>query len=156
MEQYQRLRGAQLRLVRRMLRLKRNKDETMSELIIRSNHILKHRLREIDTGYESWDQRVVQLRLDWGGHSARMGRFDPCRLTFRVFTHWNYAFIMNTISDSNGGRQLHGRHLHVWRWESYLYKFMGRSWYSVVHDREEWGKLVSEAKLKICRSFGRR
>ena len=103
LEQYQRLRGAQLRRVRRMLRLKRNKGETMSELIIRSNHTLKQRLRDIGTCYESWDQRVVQLRLDWGGHIARMGRFDPFRLTFRVFTHWNYAFIMNTISDNNGG-----------------------------------------------------
>ena len=55
LEQYQRLRGAQLRLVRRMLRLKRNKDETMPELIIRSNHILKHRLRDLGTVYESWD-----------------------------------------------------------------------------------------------------
>ena len=80
----------------------------MPELIIRSNHILKCWVRELGTGYESWDQRVVQLRLDWGGHIARMGRFDPGRLTFRVFTHWNYAFIMNTISDKNGGKQLHG------------------------------------------------
>ena len=125
----------------------------MPELIFRSNHILN--VLELGTGYELWDQKAVQLRLDWGGHVARMGRFDPARLTFRVFTHWNYAFIMNTISDKNGGNQLHGRCLHVWRWEVYLYKYMGRDWFSRVHDREVWGKLVSEAKLRICKKMGR-
>ncbi len=72
-EQLQRIRGAQSRLIRKMLRMTRDKDETMPELLVRSNRALKERPNVTDVKHESWDNKSVQLSLDWGGHIARLG-----------------------------------------------------------------------------------
>ncbi len=47
-EQLKRIKGAQSRMVRNMLRVKRRDGEEMDELIIRSNRMLKQRLRNSD------------------------------------------------------------------------------------------------------------
>ena len=63
-EQLKRIKGAQSRLVRKMLRIKRQVGEDMEELIIRSNHTPKLRLRNKDIKHAWWDERYVQLRLE--------------------------------------------------------------------------------------------
>ena len=83
----QRIRWAQSRLLRKMLRIKRDDGENMTDLIIRSNRTLKQRLRNTDAKHVWWDERYVQLRLEWGGHVARLGKLDPSRLAYRVFSH---------------------------------------------------------------------
>jgi hypothetical protein len=68
-DQLKRIKGAQ------------EEGEEMDELIIRSNRILKQRLHDSDIKHAWWDEKYVQLRLDWGGHVARLRKLDPSRLT---------------------------------------------------------------------------
>ena len=120
----------------------------MAELFIRSNRTLKSRLRDIEAKFEPWDTRYVQLRLEWGGHVARLGAFDPDMAYLPCFSHWSYKSIKH-IADQNGGRQNHGRHLHVWRWGYYMYKYIDPAWHSLAQDREVWKVHTSSAKHKI-------
>ena len=138
-----------------MLRIKRDRGENMTELIIRSNRTLKNKLRDTEAKFEHWDTRYVQLRLEWGGHVARIGTFDPTRLTYRVFRHWNYEAIRH-IANQNGGKQNHGRKIHIWRWEYYMYKYINPNWFTQAQDREVWTHLTFNAKKKITEKFNRR
>ena len=92
----------------------------------RASRILKDRLSNAAVDHETWDLRPTQLRFDRGGHVARLQHLDPTRLTFRVFLHSNYEGIVTGIEAHNRGRQCHNRHLHVWRWEYYMYKYIGK------------------------------
>ena len=65
-EQLQRTEGAQSRHLRKMLRLKRDSEGSMTDLITRANSTLIHKLRDTETRHEWWDERCVQLRLEWG------------------------------------------------------------------------------------------
>ena len=112
----------------------------------RANGILKDRLSNVAAQHEAWDLRAIQLRFDWGGHVARLQKLDPNRLADRVFMHWNYEGIVKGIEAYNGGRQCHNRHLHVWRWEYYMYKHIGKNWTSLVQDRDTWNSKVQVAK----------
>ncbi len=127
----------------------------MTELIIRSNRTLKNKLRDPEAKLEHWDTRYVQLRLEWGGHVARLGTFDPTRLTYRVFAHWNFAAIKH-VADENGGRQNHGRKIHIWRWEYYMYKYINPNWFAQAQNREVWKEEIHKAKKKITEKFGKR
>ena len=128
--------------------------ENMAELLIRTNRTLKSTLSDIEAKYEPWDARYVQLRLEWGGHVARLGAFDPARLTYHVLSHWSYDSIKH-IADQSGGKQFHGRHLHVWRWEYYMYKLISRDWLRAAYDRDEW-KHITEAKSQHTIHFSQR
>ena len=44
--------GAQARLLRKFVRMKREEGENMTDLIIRSNSMLKHKLRNTDIKHE--------------------------------------------------------------------------------------------------------
>ena len=154
-EQLKRIKGAQSRLLRTMLRIERLDGEDMQDLIIRANHILKQRLHTTYIKHAWWDEMYVQLRLDWGGHVARLRELDPSRLTYRVFTHWNYNAIRH-VSDQHEGRQHHGRHLHIWRWEYYLYQHLGNTWFNEAQNRDTWKTCVNKAKELIICKFGPR
>jgi hypothetical protein len=82
---------------------------------------------------------------------ARLFRLDPSRLTFRVFNHWSYRGIVDGIEAHNKGRQGHNRNLHIWRWEYYMYKFLGTDWITGAFDRENWNKNVQEAKYRATK-----
>ncbi len=56
---------------------KRWDGEEMEDLIIRSNSILKLRLRDTNIKHAWLDEKHVQRRLDWGGHVARLRKHDP-------------------------------------------------------------------------------
>ncbi len=154
-EQVKRIKGAQSRMMRRMLRIKRWDGEEMDELITLSNSILKHRLRDTNIKHSWWDEKHVELRLDWGGHVARLRKHDPSRLTYRVFNHWNYNAIRH-VSDQHEGKQHHGFYIHVWRWEYYLYKYIGRTWYDDAQNRDTWKTCVNKAIEPIICKFGPR
>ena len=119
-EQHERLRVFQMRLLRRMLRIKRADGENMGIFLHSANGILKDKLSNGVDNHETWGLRATQLRFDWGGHVARLQHLDPNRLTYRVFRHWNYEETVGNIEAYNQGRQGHNRHLHVWRWEYYM------------------------------------
>ena len=60
--------------------------------------------------------------------------------------HWNYEGIVKGIEAYNNGRQTHNRHLHVWRWEYCMYKYIGKNWTTLVQDRDTWNSKVQVAK----------
>ena len=135
-----------------MLRVKkREQGEEMGEFLHRANGILRNKLGGMTSAHETWDLRATQLRFDWGGHVARLRHLDPNRLTYRVFMHWNYEGIVKGIEAHNKGKQCHNRHLHVWRWEYNMYRFVGRDWTSYVMDREVWREKVGAAKFKATK-----
>ena len=150
-----RIRGAQSRMLRRMLRIKRWDGEELDELIIRSNSLLKHRLRDTNIKHSWWGRKYVQLRLDWVGHVARLRKHDPPRRTYRVFNHWNYNAIRH-VSGQHEGKQHHGRYIQVWRWECYLYTHIGRAWYDDAQNRDAWKACASKAIEPIICKFGPR
>ncbi len=127
-----------MRLIRRMLRLKRRDGELMGDFLHRANGILKHKLNTLGTVFETWDIRATQLRFEWGGHVARMRINDPDRLTYRVLKHWDYGSIVSKIERHHHGKQCHNRHLHVWRWEYNMYKFIGAGWQDTAQHRDEY------------------
>ena len=75
----------------------------------------------------------------------------PSRLTYRVFQHWDYGMIVKKIENQNKCRQGHNRHLHVWRWEYYIYKLIGLKWRDLAYDRETWKEKVHVAKFKATK-----
>ena len=83
---------------------------------------------------------------------ARIGTFDPTRLTYHVFTHWNYEAVRH-VANQNGGKQNHGRHIHIWRWEYYMYKYINPTWFSLAQDREVWRAHTFSAKAKITDNY---
>ena len=93
---------------------------------------------------ESWDAFYHRLVFSWGGHVQRISKYDPSRLTFQVLKFRNWAWIQN-IADQNNGQQLHGRRLHVWRWERPLYSFFrpkGLTWEQQANDNVNWETLL--------------
>ena len=97
------IRVRQMRLIRRMLRLKRRDGEVMGDFLYRANSSLKHKLNILGTVFETWDIRATQLRFEWGGHVARVRKLDPNRRVLRVSQHWAYGSIVRSIESHNTG-----------------------------------------------------
>ena len=55
------------------------------------------------------------------------------------------------IENQNNGRQCHNRHLHVWRWEYNMYRFIGLTWRGLAYDRDAWKEKVYVAKFKATK-----
>ena len=78
--------------------------------------------------------------VKWAGHVARMVQYDARRLTYKLLQYKSWDWIQN-ISKENGGSQLHGRRLHVWRWEWPVCKFFGKqSWQAAAQDKTSWNQ----------------
>jgi hypothetical protein len=123
----------------------------MGEFLHRANGILKFKLNSLGIIFETWDIQATQLRFEWGGHVARMKINDPNRLTYRIFKHWDYNMIVSKIEAHNNGRQLHNRHVHVWRWEYVMYKFIGIDWQEFAQDRDVYKDKVFFAKYEATK-----
>ena len=76
---------------------------------------------------------------------------DPDRLTYRVLKHWDYGLIVSKIEYHHHGKQCHNRYLHIWRWEYYMYRFIGLKWQDVAQNRDEWKEKVYVAKYKATK-----
>ncbi len=95
----------------------------------------------------SWDVLVRRNIFQWAGWVARLSHYDPQRLTFKILNHKNWRWIQS-VAIANGGRQLHGRILKVWRWEALVYRFFvenlpGVDWQSAAQDANQWRDLIS-------------
>ena len=60
------------------------------------------------------------------------------------------------MANQNGGRQNHGRKIHIWRWEYYMYKYINPNWFARAQNREVWKGEIHRAKQKITEKFGKR
>jgi hypothetical protein len=55
--------------------------------------------------------------------------------------------IVSKIERHHNGRQLHNRHVHVWRWEYNMYKFIGVDWQDTAQDRDVYRDKVFFRKI---------
>ena len=134
--QVSKLRGLQLDMLHKMVSLQRLPNEADDCFMTRLNSKIK-RLK-LHYGHEDWDQKYWTISFRWAGHVARMERYCKERITYQVFLHKNWEWII-MIQDNNSGNQLHCRRLKVWRWEAPFYTFFGRdSWQNAAQDKATW------------------
>ena len=89
-------------------------------------------------GFNNWDAIYLQRLFSWAGHVARLQEYDPDRATFRVLQHRNYKWIRD-IARRNGGNQMHGRKVRVWRWEYKVDRFFkGSEWQTTALSKTAW------------------
>ncbi len=98
----------------------------------------------------TWDVQARRNIFKWGGWRARLQQHDPNRMTLAVLLHKNWEWL-RTIAEANGGRQLHGRYLKTWRWESLLYNYAaenmpGCRWFDIVQDPHRWNAIVQSGQ----------
>jgi hypothetical protein len=148
--QLSQLHGAQQDVIRKMLRIKRHKAETMTDYCIRCARAVRHVMET--HGIEPWDAHYHRLVFKWAGHTCRMNSYDPSRATTKVFNYKNCSWI-RTVAAQNAGNQLHCRRLRTWRWERPLHKyFEGRSetWDHAANDKSRWTNLLDDMVTWRC------
>ena len=143
-DQYIKLRGLQRKMIRKMMRFKKEEAEDL-------DHFMRRTERSISNIIEchnvlSWDVLARRNIFKWAGWTARLFKYDPNRITLSVLEHKNLKWIMN-IASQNRGRQLHGKYLHTWRWESLVYKYFeenypGTDWCEVAQSADDWHEIV--------------
>ena len=133
-------------MIWKMMNFKRDIQDDVETFMRRTNtsitHIIdRHRIT-------SWDILARRNIFKWGGWVARLEQYDPKRITLAILLDKNREWI-NLIAQNNNGRQLHGRYLHIWRWEALIYKyfeanFPGENWRDVAQIPERWHELVAQ------------
>ena len=133
-------------MIRRMIGLKKIENENVDTYMRRAEHavsVAMHRHRIL-----SWDSHARRLIFRWAAWVARLQLFDKKRLTLAVLHHKNLRWL-RIIKENNGGRELHGRYLRVWRWETIVFSFFaenspGESWEDIALDEGRWRAVVEE------------
>ena len=83
--------------------------------------------------------RAKEYYFLWAGQVARAQQCDTERLTYNALQYKNIANI-KAVALRNGDNQGHGRPVHVWRWETDLYKFWetyGKYWQDLAGNVSE-------------------
>jgi len=147
--QMQMIRSAQQSMSRKVLQFKpmvvSGKLETKEEFCIRRDYAVKWYQNKWNL--MDWVKHSLCNRFGWAGHVARL---PNTRLTKQIMQWRNYDWILQQVAIH--GSQLHGRRLHIWRWERIMYKCAGLEWEEAAQDRRGWiTKLndLSEASLQI-------
>ena len=138
------LRGLQRNMIRKMIGLKKYETEDLETYMRRAETAVTaamHRHRIL-----SWDIYARRVIFRWAGWVARLQTFDKHRLTLAVLHHKNLKWLQ-LIKDNNGGRELHGRYLRVWRWETVVHNFFaenapGEHWEKIALDDSRWSAFV--------------
>ena len=71
---------------------------------------------------------------------ARAQQYDAERLTYKALQYKNFAN-PKAVAARTGGSQGHGRHVHVWRWETDLLKLgetCGKTLQHLASNISEW------------------
>ena len=131
-------------MIRRMIGFRKREEEGVESYMRRAESVVTaaieaHRIIP-------WDVYARRLVFKWSGWVARLQIFDKERLTLAVARHKNLKWLQ-TIKAANRGRELHGRYLKVWRWESLVFSFFkenfpGEEWEQVAQDAERWRVIV--------------
>jgi len=141
-----RIRGVQRSMVRKMCVFPKEVGEDVETYMRRTNAAITCLLAMHNV--QPWDLVARQAVFRWAGWVARLRHFDPERLTLSILQHKNLQWL-NTIASQNNGRQLHGRILRTWRWESPLQSFIeelhpGVHWVELAQDSDAWREIVSK------------
>ena len=118
--------------------------EVLETFMSRTNRFVNDLMER--EGLLSWDIMIRREVFKWAGWVARLRTFDPSRITLHILLHKNWEWLQ-TIAMQNGGRQLHGRCLRVWRWEALIYRYFREnhpniSWFELAQDSYEWTQIV--------------
>eukprot|EP00959_Pyramimonas_sp_CCMP1952_P417000 8736408-Pyramimonas_sp.AAC.1 len=135
-QQRSEIRGVQQAMLRRMMPLRRWPSETLSNFM----HRLGLRVQTVKktNGFQNWDSIYLQRMFSWAGHVARLRDYDPDRITFLVLQYRNFKWIRDRAR-RNGGNQMHGRKVRVWRWEHSVDSFFkGSEWQHVALCKSSW------------------
>ena len=136
-------------MLQKMVTLKRRAGEEADDYMHRLRHKILH--LKVRHSFIAWDRRAYSIMFSWAGHVARIGRYDADRLTYRILQHKSWEWIQ-TVARTNGGNQLHGRRLKVWRWEAPMYKFFKKaSWQEVAQNKESWNEQLEKMIDWKCR-----
>ena len=119
-----------------MLCLRREAAETPEDYMRRANSKVKSlKLRH---GMRGWDWLHHRSVYAWGRHVARIRSYDSGRLSYALLDFKKWKWVCRTAL-MNGGNQLHGRRLHVWRCERALYKYhMDEDWQDIAQNHATW------------------
>ena len=129
-----RLRGVQRSMVRKMLNFQDKEGEGKPAFFARTERIISETIERYS---HYWDMEVNKKVWALAGHMARMGNWDPTRISYRVFKWKNYEWIRKR--QQTFGNQLHCRYLHIWRWERPIYKYLkAASWQQQADDVAGW------------------
>jgi len=138
--QISKLRGVQLKMLQKIIGCRPRPGEAVEVFMERWNAKVKrakvlHSCMDLDHHY--W--RSV---FSWGGHVARLAKYDSQRATYRVLNHKSWAWIQK-VASANQGSQAHGRKVKVFRWERafYLY-FQKHPWQKEAQDKHNWKKHI--------------
>ena len=131
-------------MLRKMCHFKIRDTENIELFMKRTNQFIND-LQDRE-GLLNWDTMIRREIFKWAGWVARLDSFDQERITLHVLRHKNWEWIQ-TIANNNNGRQLHGRCLKIWRWESLIYNFFRENrpesrWSELAQDGEEWFRIV--------------
>ena len=137
-------------MIRRMLGCKRHEGEDMEVFMQRTNQNINNLMSRHSV--VAWDTLANRAVFRSAGKLVSIKEHDPSRVTALVFSHKDWKWVQ-TIAQSNNGRQLHCRYLRVWRWERPLYKFLGIDWQKCALDPDQWSSI--EHKFLSWRSVNR-
>jgi hypothetical protein len=143
-DQYVKLRGLQRKMIRRMMRFRKDDEEDLEAYMRRTERSITNIIERHNI--VTWDVLARRNIFKWAGWTARLHIHDPHRVTLAILELKNWRWIKD-IADRNNGRQLHGRYLHTWRWESIIYKYFqenhpGIDWNYMAQSADSWHEIV--------------
>jgi len=148
--QISKLRGVQLKMLRKIVGCRLRPGETAETFMERWNAKVK-RAKALHS-FVGWDRHYWRSVASWGGHIARFATYDDQRVTYRVLHHKSWAWIQRVASE-NEGSQTHGRKVKVFRWERAFYlHFKKRDWQKEAQDKHNWTKHIDEMVERRARA----
>jgi hypothetical protein len=129
-------------MLAKIIGFKKRDNETMEEFMLRRGTVIKAARERYEV--EGWDAHYHRLVFLWGGHVARMGQYEPGRITFQtlIYKDWNW---IKRLAARKMGRQCHGRYLRTWRWEKPLYKYdLASDWQIRALNRRDWNSQLDD------------
>ena len=107
--------------------------EYMSQTAIKMNRYRERR------GLRRWDEEALLKVYNWAGHVARMQKYNPNRLAYKVLAFRDVRYL--STLESLYGQQCHGKRFHVWRWEQQISQIHGKEWQQIALSGEKWEDL---------------
>ena len=127
------------RMVIKMLNLRRQKGEEEVTFWKRLKSSATTAME--DAGIPSFQKLYWEAYWRWAGSMVSILKFVPTRVTAHVLRFKGLASLQAYAANDPRGRQGHVGCVHVWRWETAIFKFINdrkKLWYAVAKDRAEW------------------
>lgn len=117
--QNSKIRGVQRQMITRMLNKRPCVGEHMEFFMARLNKCVTALMEKHNV--DPWDVSGRRTMIQLAGHIHRMCDWPPDRSTLAVLNFRNRKYLLNL--EKLHGSQMHAHRLHVWLWESQVYRF---------------------------------